>query len=161
MEWLYWGIVVLCIIVSFVGLIYPIIPSVVFLVAGFILYGVFFSFEPFNWLFWLIQGMFVLLLFGADYVANTIGLKRFGATKAGIIGSTVGILIGPFIIPIFGILIGPFIGAVLGELIVHRTSIKSAMKVGIGSLVGFISSVITKGTLQVIMVSYFLWLVLN
>ncbi|MEI5905831.1 DUF456 domain-containing protein [Bacillus spongiae] len=160
MEWIYWAIVIILIIIAFVGLLYPIIPSVLFLAASFILYGVFFSFEPFNWLFWVIQGLFVLLLFGADYVANTIGLKRFGATKAGIVGSTIGILIGPFVIPVLGIIVGPFLGAVIGELIVHKTDIKQALKVGVGSLVGFISSIFTKGIIQTIMVVYFLWMVL-
>ncbi|XXM73728.1 DUF456 domain-containing protein [Lysinibacillus sphaericus] len=155
MDVLYWTIIIVLMVLAFVGLIYPIIPSVLFLLASFLLYGVFFDFSPFNWLFWTIQVLFVLLLFGADYLANLFGVKRFGGTKAGIWGSTIGLLIGPFVIPVFGIILGPFLGAVIGEWIVHRSSFKKTLKVGIGSVVGFISSVFTKGLIQLVMVIYF------
>jgi len=155
MEVVYWIIISILFVVAFVGLVYPIIPSVLFLLAGFLLYGVFFSFEPFSWLFWLIQGLFVVLLFAADYVANLIGIKKYGGSKAGVWGSTIGIIAGPFVIPIFGILIGPFIGAIIAELIVNKRSLSESVKVGVGSVIGFISSVITKTFIQVIMVGYF------
>ena len=155
MEILYWTIIITLMILAFVGLIYPILPSVVLLLASFIVYGVLFSFEPFSWLFWTIQILFVLLLFGADYMANLIGVKKFGGSKAGIWGSTIGLLIGPFVIPVIGILIGPFLGAIIGEMIVHKTNLKRAVKVGIGSVIGFVSSVFTKGLIQIVMVLYF------
>ncbi|PLS01797.1 DUF456 domain-containing protein [Neobacillus cucumis] len=160
MEAVYWIIIGILFAVAFIGLIYPIIPSVLFLLAGFLLYGVLFSFEPFNWLFWLIQGLFVVLLFAADYIANLIGIKKYGGSKAGVWGSTLGILAGPFVIPIFGILIGPFIGAIAAELLVNRRSFNESVKVGFGSVIGFISSVVTKTIIQVIMVGYFLIVVL-
>ncbi len=156
MEYIYWGLIILLFIVAFIGLIYPIIPSVLFLFVAFILYGFLFSFEPFNWLFWLVQGVFVLLLLGADYITNLIGVKKFGGTKAGVWGSTIGLLVGPFVVPVAGILIGPFIGAVVAELIVHKKALKEAIKVGFGSVIGFISSVITKGAIQLVMILYFL-----
>src|SRR4051812_8508707 len=160
MEAVYWCIISILFIVAFIGLVYPIIPSVLFLLAGFILYGVFFSFGDLNWLFWLIQGLFVVLLFVADYAANLIGIKKYGGSKAGGWGSTIGILAGPFAIPIFGILIGPFIGAIVAELIVNRRGFTESVKVGFGSVIGFISSVITKTIIQVIMIGYFFILVL-
>lgn len=155
MEIVYWSIIIVLMILAFVGLIYPILPSVVFLIGSFILYGVFFSFEPFSWLFWTVQVLFVILLFGADYMANLIGVKKFGGTKAGIWGSTIGLLVGPFVIPVIGILIGPFLGAIIGEWVVHRSNLKTAVKVGVGSVVGFISSVVTKGIIQIVMTVYF------
>lgn len=156
---IYWTVIIILIAASFIGLVYPIIPSVLVLMGAFLLYGVFFSFETFNWLFWSIQGLFVVLLFGADYAANLIGIKRYGGTKAGIWGSTIGLLVGPFVIPVVGIIAGPFLGAVIGEMLVNRTGFKQALKVGAGSLVGFISSVFTKGIIQIIMVIYFVVLV--
>ncbi|MBS4176325.1 DUF456 domain-containing protein [Lederbergia citrea] len=158
MDIIYWVLVSILIAVAFIGLVYPVIPSVLFLIGAFLLYGILFSFEPFNWLFWVIQLLFVMLLFFADQLANWFGVKKFGGSKAGIWGSTIGILVGPFVIPVFGILIGPFIGAVIGELLVNRTHFKKAIKIGIGSVVGFISSVITKAIIQLIMVAYFLYL---
>nr|WP_206698056.1 DUF456 domain-containing protein [Cytobacillus firmus] len=159
-EIVYWTLIILLFIVAFAGLVFPIIPSVLFLLGGFILYGVFFSFEPFNWLFWTIQGLFVLLLFGADYVANMIGVKKYGGSKAGIWGSTIGLLAGPFVIPVLGILIGPFLGAVIAELAVNRTNFNDALKIGFGSVIGFVSSAAAKAVIQGVMIIYFLFVVL-
>ena len=160
MEVLYWIIITVLFVIAFIGLVYPIIPSAIFILGGILLYGIFFSFSPLNWLFWSIEVLFIILLFSADYVSNLIGVKKFGGSKAGVWGSTIGLIAGPFIIPVVGILVGPFLGAILGELLVNRKTIKSAFKIGIGSLLGFITSVITKGFIQLLMVGYFLFVVL-
>ena len=160
MEWLYWLIIGLVFIIGFAGLVYPVIPSVLFIIGGMLLYGVFFTFEPFSAFFWIVQVMFVLLLFGADYLANLFGVKKFGGSKAGVWGSTIGLLIGPFVIPFLGIILGPFLGAIIAELLVHKQSLKNALKIGIGSVVGFVGSVITKFIVQIIMILYFLYRVL-
>ena len=159
MDYFYWAIILIMFLIAFAGLVYPIIPSVLFIFGGFILYGLFFSFSPFNWFFWCVQVVFVLLLFGADYIANLIGVKKYGGSKAGIWGSTIGLLVGPFVIPVFGILIGPFAGAVIGELIVKRTSFANAVKIGFGSLIGFISGMAAKGLIQAMMIIYFFFTV--
>lgn len=160
MEILFWAIIIVLFIISFVGLVYPIIPSVLFIIGGIAAYGLFFSFEPFDWLFWVIQALFVLLLFGADYISNLIGVKKFGGSKAGIWGSTIGLLIGPFIIPVVGIILGPFIGAVLAELLVHRKGVGEALKIGFGSVIGFITGALAKLIIQAFMIIYFLFAVL-
>ena len=59
------------------------------------------------------SNFFVVLLFGADMAANAFGVKKFGGTKAGVWGSTIGLIFGPFVIPVAGILIGPFLGQLL------------------------------------------------
>ena len=160
MEYVYWTIIGLLFVGAFAALIFPILPGVLFLVGGFILYGVLFSFEPFNWIFWLVQALFVILLFGADYIANIMGVKKYGGSKAGIWGSTIGLLVGPFVIPIVGILVGPFLGAAIAELLVNKKNLNEAIKIGFGSVIGFISSVITKGIIQAVMLIYFFILVL-
>lgn len=144
MEIVGWIVILLFFAVGFVGLVYPIIPAVLFIFGGFLMYGLFFSFADLPWWFWLIESLFVILLFGADMVANAFGVKKFGGSKAGLWGSTIGLIIGPFVIPIAGILIGPFIGAILAELIFNRSTIKQSINSGIGSVIGFITSVFTK-----------------
>ncbi|MFC5540803.1 DUF456 domain-containing protein [Ureibacillus suwonensis] len=156
MEILAWLLIIICFIIAFAGLLYPVIPSVLFLLFGFILYGLFFSFAELSWWFWLIEILFVVLLFMTDALANLVSVKKFGGTKAGLWGSTIGLLIGPFIIPYLGIIIGPFIGAVLGEFIVARSDFPQAVRAGIGSLVGFLTSVITKSILQLVMILIFI-----
>ncbi|MGG0667605.1 DUF456 domain-containing protein [Sporosarcina koreensis] len=156
MEIVGWIVAIVMFIVAFIGLFYPIIPSVFFIVGGFLLYGLIASFEEMSWLFWVIQTLFVVLLFGADTLANIVGVKKFGGSKAGMWGSTIGLLIGPFIIPVAGILIGPFLGAFLSELIVSRTGVKQSVKTGVGSIVGFFTSIAAKGAVMILMIGVFI-----
>lgn len=161
MDVLYWSVISIAIVLAFVGLVYPVIPSVLLLIGAFLLYGVFYSFSPLNLLFWIIQILLVILIFIADYLANLFGVKKFGGSKAGIWGSTIGLLVGPFVIPVAGILIGPFIGAVAAEILVNRTRFITAIKIGTGSVIGFLGSVITKAVNQLFMVGYFFFLVIK
>ncbi len=151
-----WILIIASFVIAFVGLVYPIIPSVLFILLGFIVYGLFYSFNELGWLFWTIEILFVVLLFAADTVSNLIGVKKFGGTKAGMWGSTIGLIVGPFIIPVVGILVGPFLGAVIGELLVTKTDFRQAIQSGVGSLVGFLTSVVTKGAIQIIMIIIFI-----
>ncbi|WP_346234564.1 DUF456 family protein [Lysinibacillus telephonicus] len=156
MEIIAWILIIASFVIAFIGLVYPIIPSVLFILLGFIMYGLFYSFADLGWLFWVIEILFVVLLFAADSVSNLIGVKKFGGTKAGMWGSTIGLIVGPFIIPVVGILVGPFLGAVIGELLVTKTGFRQAVQSGLGSLVGFLTSVVTKGIIQVIMIIIFI-----
>lgn len=120
-------------------------------------YGWFFSFEPFGVWFWIIQTLIVVVLFVADYVVGAWGVKKFGGSRSSIIGSTIGLILGPFVIPAFGLIIGPFLGAFIGELIVGSSPSKAA-KVSVGSILGLFSSTLVKIVLQVIMVVlFFIW----
>lgn len=155
MEVVAWIVISILFVIAFLGLIYPIIPSVFFIFAGFIAYGLFFSFQDVPWWIWLVEILFVILLFGADTLSTIIGVKKFGGTKAGLWGSTIGLIIGPFVIPMFGVIVGPFIGAVIGELIIAPKAFKHACKSGIGSVIGFLTSIVTKGIIQIIMIILF------
>ena len=155
MDIVAWILIITFFVIAFIGLIYPIIPSVIFIIGGFIVYGLFYSFSDLPWWFWVIEILLVVLLFGADTVSNLVGVKKFGGSKAGMWGSTIGLLIGPFVIPFAGILIGPFLGAVLAELFVTKSSWEQALKTGVGSLIGFLTSIVTKGIVQIIMILLF------
>ncbi|MFF2754305.1 DUF456 domain-containing protein [Psychrobacillus sp. NPDC058041] len=156
MEIVGWILIIACFIIAFIGTFYPIIPSVVFMILGYIIYGLFFSFAELNWLFWIIQLLFVVLLFSADMAANAFGVKKFGGTKAGMWGSSIGLILGPFVIPVAGILIGPFLGAIIAELVITRKGLKQAIKSGIGSLVGFLTSSVAKIIILTVMLVLFI-----
>ncbi|ANU28333.1 DUF456 domain-containing protein [Planococcus versutus] len=155
MEIIGWIVILLSFVIGFIGLVYPIIPSVLFIFGGFVMYGLFFSFSDLPWWFWAIQILFVILLFGADTIANAFGVKKFGGSRAGLWGSTIGLIVGPFILPIIGILIGPFLGALIAEILFNKSSLKKSFLSGVGSVVGFITSVFTKGIIQVVMIIIF------
>ena len=89
-----------------------------------------------------------------DYVVPIWGTRRFGGSKYGMRGATVGLIIGLFLGPI-GIIIGPFIGAVVGELI-FRDDMKYALKAGFGSLLGFLTGVGLKLAASLLITFYFI-----
>ncbi len=89
-----------------------------------------------------------------DYVVPIWGTRRFGGSKYGIRGATVGLIIGLFLGPI-GIIIGPFIGAVVGELI-FRDDMKYALRAGFGSLLGFLTGVGLKLAASLLITFYFI-----
>ncbi|WLD92085.1 DUF456 domain-containing protein [Alkalihalobacillus sp. AL-G] len=155
MELTTWLVVGLLFLLSFVGLIYPILPASFFLIGGFLVYGWLEGFEQLTIMFWIIQGILILLLYVTDYASNYFGVQKRGGSKYAIWGSTIGLIIGPIVIPIIGILIGPFAGAIIGEAIHQKGNLKQAVQVGIGSLLGFIGGTAIKLIIQVGMIIYF------
>ena len=88
---------------------------------------------------------FTLLTVGIsifDYYAPIWGTKKFGGTKYGSWGSTIGLLVGLFFTPI-GMFLGAFLGAFLGEII-GKTEPDKALKAAIGSMIGLITGIIGK-----------------
>ncbi|WP_135556111.1 DUF456 domain-containing protein [Paenibacillus cymbidii] len=153
-----WILVIVLFAVGMAGAIYPVLPGVFAIYAAFFVYGLCISFSPFGLWFWLIQTTIVLAIVVADYVIGAWGVKRFGGTRASVIGSTIGILIGPFVIPAFGLILGPFLGAVAGEL-TTGADMRQSMRAGLGALVGFFSGLAMKIVLQSIMIVLFIiWL---
>lgn len=160
MEILGWVLVIALFIIGMLGAVYPVLPGVLAIYAAFFLYGWMISFEPFGLWFWLIQTLIVAAVMIGDYAVSAFGVKKFGGSKASVVGSTIGLFIGPFVIPAFGLILGPFLGAVIGEL-TQGADWRQSVKAGLGALVGFFSSVVVKVILQLIMIIlFFAWIVL-
>ncbi|MCE7043377.1 DUF456 domain-containing protein [Dyadobacter sp. CY312] len=98
-------------------------------------------------------GFITLVIAVLDYYIPIWGTKKFGGTKYGAIGATLGLLVGFFVIPAIGIFIGTFLGAFVGELI-GGTNAKSALKSAFGSFVGFITGIVMKVILCLIMIGF-------
>lgn len=73
----------------------------------------------------------------ADYFLPAWMTRRFGGSRAGAIGATIGVFAGFFLFPPLGIILGPFFGAVLGELLHDKSDPGKALVVGFGSFVSF------------------------
>ena len=99
-----------------------------------------------------------------DYVVPVWGTKKFGGTKMGVRGSTVGLIVAFFGLPILGIVIGPFgllgiilgpfVGAYIGESMAGQDS-RLAMRSAIGSFVGFLSGTLMKLVYSIVVGYYF------
>jgi len=158
-EFIAWIVVILLFVIGMAGTIYPILPGVIAIYAAFFVYGFMISFEPFGFWFWTIQTIILIVLTIADYAVGAVSVRKYGGSKASVVGMTIGLIIGPFVIPAFGLIIGPWLGAVIGEL-TKVNDIGHALKVGWGSLVGLFASVVMKIVLQLIMIIIFvLWLI--
>lgn len=95
-----------------------------------------------------------ILLCVLDYIIPALGTKRFGGSRAGMIGTTLGLIIG-LLSPIpFGILIGLFVGAFIGEMI-HKNDTGKALKAAFGSFLGFIASTFLKFIVAIVFLGFF------
>ncbi|MGK7388705.1 MAG: DUF456 domain-containing protein [Candidatus Cyclobacteriaceae bacterium M2_1C_046] len=100
-------------------------------------------------IFWAVVTVLVTLL---DYFIPVYGAKRFGGTKMGMIGAMLGLLIGIFVFPPFGLIIGPLVGALIGELIAGQK--QQAFRSALGTFLGFLTGLVLKVIVCLIMVYY-------
>lgn len=94
------------------------------------------AFGIWSFIIWGVVGAVILVL---DYVLPAAATRKFGGTKAGMIGGMIGTIAG-VILPIpFGIILGPLLGAIIGDLY-GGNQIRSAFKSGVGSFLGFLAA---------------------
>jgi uncharacterized protein YqgC (DUF456 family) len=135
MEWLWITIGIILIIVGIIGSFLPLLPGPPIAYVG-LLVQLFREPAPFTTEFILVWGGIVVLSLLLDYVIPIWGTKKFGGTKYGVWGCTIGFLLAFWMGPL-GVIIGPFIGAFVGELIAGQDSRRS-FRAALGSFVGFL-----------------------
>lgn len=86
----------------------------------------------------LLWGVATLAVTAADFYLPAWMTRRFGGSRAGAVGATVGVFAGFLLFPPFGILFGPFFGAVLGELTHDKRDTARALRSGFGSFLAFV-----------------------
>jgi uncharacterized protein YqgC (DUF456 family) len=106
----------------------------------------------FSWQFLAVWGVVVVVIQILDYFIPAWGTKKFGGTKYGVWGSTIGLFVGLFMGPL-GIVIGPFIGAVIGEYYKNKNW-DTALHAGIGSFLGFLAGTIIKIILCIVFIYF-------
>ena len=141
-------------ILGLLGCVLPVIPGPPLSFAGLLLLH-FSKYAQFSCKFLLLFGSVAVVVTVLDYVVPLWGTKKFGGSKAGIWGATVGLVIGIFILPPIGIIIGPFAGAVTGEIITGKKSAE-AFRAGFGSLMGFLMGIGIKLVASAVMTYHFI-----
>ena len=129
---------IILILIGIIGCLVPVLPGPPLSWAGLIVLHLT-RFADLSQNLLIILGIVAVLVTVLDYVVPIWGTKKFGGSKYGVRGATVGLIIGLFFGPP-GIIIGPFIGAVVGELI-FKDDLKYALKAGFGSLLGFMTGI--------------------
>jgi len=143
------------ILLGIIGSFAPIIPGAITSWIGlFLLYRV--RYIENDYWFLIITLLIALAVFLLDYILPALGAKKYGGSRAGIVGCTIGLLIGIFVIPPFGIIIGPFVGAFLGELLNNATNKKRALRAAFGSFIGFLTGVVLKFILAIVYLALYI-----
>jgi uncharacterized protein YqgC (DUF456 family) len=111
---------------------------------------------PNDWWFIAITGVVALAITGLDYWIPVVGTRKFGGSRAGMIGTTIGLVVA-IVFPILGlvgIVVWPFIGAVVGELL-NKSNHQKALKAAFGSFVGFLTGTFLKFVVSMVYLGFF------
>ena len=122
-------------ITGLIGCILPIIPGPPLSYIALLILSFTKNWEPFSTTFLIVTGLLAGLTLFLDYVVPVVGAKKFGASKFGIWGSFIGMIIGFITFPPFGVIVGGFLGAVGGELLAGKGG-DDAIRAGIGVFLG-------------------------
>lgn len=150
--WIALGIVL--VILGLLGCFLPVIPGPPLTFVALLLLQLKAK-PPFEVWFLLVMLAITLVVTILDYVVPVIGAKKFGASKAGIWGSTIGLIAGIFFFPPLGIIIMPFVGALIGEFIVGKKT-GLAFKAAFGTFLGFLMGTLLKLIASAVMAYYFI-----
>ena len=155
----------ICLLLGLVGCVAPVVPGVPLSYLGLLLLH-WTERVQFSWQFLVVWGVVVVVIQILDYFSPAWGTKKFGGTKYGVWGSTIGLFAG-FLMGPLGIIIGPFVGAVVGELIYFNrhpqntigqpknTNFNRALRAGFGSFVGLLAGPLVKVICCGVMIAYF------
>lgn len=136
------------------GALFPALPGVPLTWVALLILGWVSDFEAISVTTLVVTGVLTAIAVGASYVAGTVGAKKFGASRAGIIGSVIGMLAGLTFLPV-GLIVGPFLGAVAGELL-YGASRERALKAGFGTVIGFLGGTLLQLILGLVLLGYFI-----
>ena len=143
---------IILMIIGIIGCLVPVLPGPPFSFLGLILLHLS-RFGQFTTSTLVTLGIITVLVTVVDYIVPVWGTRRFGGSKYGTRGATIGLIIGFFLGPL-GIVLGPLIGAFVGEMI-FKDDMTYAFKAGFGSLLSFLTGIGLKLAASFAMTFYF------
>ena len=143
---------VILMIIGIIGCLVPVLPGPPLSFVGLIMLQIT-RFGDFPSRLLIVMGIIAVVVTILDYVVPIWGTRKFGGSKYGMRGATVGLVVGLFLGPA-GIIIGPFVGAFVGEMI-FKDDISYAFRAGFGSLLGFLTGIGLKLAASFLMTFYF------
>ena len=147
-------------LIGIIGSVLPVLPGVPISWLG--LLTLFFAPSiPFDSFFITVTGIIALIIYILDYIIPAVGTKKFGGSRAGMWGTTIGLIVGIFTMGPFGILIGPFVGALVGELMFNKSERPQAFKAAFGSFIGFLGSTFMKFITTMVFLGLFIYKVIE
>ncbi|MDZ7766524.1 MAG: DUF456 domain-containing protein [Melioribacteraceae bacterium] len=154
----FWEIIIIIVgslfsILGIIGCIFPALPGPPLNYIALLLIH-FTGINEFTTTFLIVYLIINIIVQVLDYVLPVYGAKRYGASKKGIWGSVIGMILGFFFFPPFGVILGALIGAVAGELIAGKKE-SEAMRAGFATFIASLIMMVAKLALSVIMTFYF------
>ncbi|MGY5848819.1 DUF456 domain-containing protein [Salegentibacter sp. F14] len=143
------------IVTGILGSFLPILPGVPVSWLGLLMFYLAPSI-PLNYVFLGVTLVIALLIYMLQLVIPAMGTKRYGGSKTGMWGATIGLVIGIFTPIPFGIVIGAFVGAFIGEIIRNSDS-RSATRAAFGSFVGLLASTFMEFLVAVVFLLLFIY----
>ena len=131
----------LCMVIGIVGCIIPGLPGVPVAYVGLWIAQATDKIDS-SWQMLLIWGIVTVVVSVLDYVVPAWGTKKYGGTKYGVWGSTIGVFVGLFFGAV-GVILGPLVGAILGEMISGK-QFNEALRAGWGSFIGILAGTVLK-----------------
>jgi uncharacterized protein YqgC (DUF456 family) len=138
MDYFLLSLAILLMIIGIIGCLIPVLPGPPLSYLGILILH-FTKYADFSKNLLLILGGVAIIVTILDYFVPVWGTKKFGGSKYGVRGATIGLIVGLFFGPP-GIILGPFLGAIIGEMI-FKDDFKYALKAGFGSLLGFLTGI--------------------
>ncbi|WP_339652572.1 DUF456 domain-containing protein [uncultured Salegentibacter sp.] len=138
MDLILFGVGAVLMILGILGSFLPVLPGVPLSWVGLLLLYLAPA-VPINY--WVLGIAFILaaIIYALQLVIPAMGTKKYGGSKAGMWGATIGLVIGIFVPIPLGIIIGAFAGAFIGEII-NKSDSKSALRAAYGSFIGLLAS---------------------
>jgi uncharacterized protein YqgC (DUF456 family) len=146
----------LIMLVGLVGTVVPGLPGMILIMGGIALFTFGSGFSVVGVLQFAALMVLGLIGMGLNFLGNLIGAQKFGASRIGLLGAVVGLVIGLFTLGPFGIVIGPLIGAVAAELLKGRAT-RDAVRSGFGVLIGYIFGSLAEVLIALVMIGWFVW----
>ncbi len=141
MDYFLLAIAIILILVGLLGCILPIIPGPPISFLGIlVLHFTKFGESEYSTNFLLILAFVAIIVTVMDYIVPIWGTKKFGGSKAGMWGATIGMIIGMIFLGPLGLILGPLVGAIIGESIKGANN-KDAFRAGLGAFLGFLFGV--------------------
>lgn len=148
---------VVCALTGIVGAIVPVLPGPPIAWLAVLLL----SFTPcsndLTATFLIVTAALAVIITILDYLVPAWG------TKAGTKGSTIGLLVAVFVLPVLGLtlgpfgltslLLGPFVGAYIGE-VTQNTPSQQALRSAFGSFIGFLTGTFIKLVYAIVITVY-------
>ena len=145
-----YAVAFLLILVGVAGTIIPALPGITMIFAGAWLIAYMEDYLYFGWGTLIALGVLTVISIIIDWVSQTMGEQKAGATKLGLTGALLGTIIGiPF--GLIGIFLFPVIGAFVGEMIGHR-DMRKAGKVSWATWIGMIAGIAAKLAIAFMMI---------